>query len=301
MSTHLKDLVAQYGIQFKKGLGQNLLLDDNINRIMVEAAALTSDDAVVEVGAGLGALTERLCRQAGRVLAVEIDRSFMPCLEDQFGDMEHVRLFRGDVLNHEVGKLIEEFIPGAASYKMISNLPYYITTPVLFHFLESSVRFSRMVVMVQEEVGLRMTASVGSREYGVLALAMEFYAEVDMVHKVPRTCFAPRPEVDSCIVRLRMRSEPLYGDVESGFLFQVVRTAFSQRRKTLRNALTRSGALGLDAAAVDEALGEAGIEAARRPQTLSLAEFAALARRLAHQRRSRCDDKRDRLQRGDGG
>src|SRR5690606_9013262 len=132
-----------------------------------------------------------------------IDRSFMPCLEDRFGADERVRLFRGDVLNHRLDKLIDEFLPGGTSYKTVSNLPYYITTPLLFHFWESPVSFSCMVVMVQEEVALRMVASVDSKDYGVLTLAAQFQAEVDIVHKVSRTCFRPMPNVDSAIVRLR--------------------------------------------------------------------------------------------------
>lgn len=276
----LRDLVKQYGIRFKKGLGQNLLLDDNINRIMVDAAALTSKDDVVEVGAGLGVLTRRLCAQAGRVLAIEIDPSFMPCLEDRFGDKANVRLFRGDVLNHGLDKLLEEFLPGGVSYKMVSNLPYYITTPILFHFLESPVFFERLVIMVQEEVALRMVASVGAPDYGVLALAACYYADVDIVHRVPRTCFSPQPEVDSCIVRLRCRQAPLYPDIDGSFLLRLIRAAFGQRRKTLRNSLTRSGDFGSPREVVLEALEATGIDPGRRPQTLTLDEFAALAKAI---------------------
>lgn len=279
----LRDLCEKYGIQFKKSLGQNLLLDDNINAIMVDAAGLTASDDVIEVGAGLGALTRRLCEQAGRVLAIEIDRSFIPCLEDQFGERENVRIFRGDVLNHDLGKLLEEFLPDAGECKMVSNLPYYITTPLLFHFWESQARFTRLVVMVQEEVAERMTAPPDSANYGVLSLATRLYCDADIVHRVPRTCFRPMPKVDSCVVRLRMRSAPLYPDVQPKFLMRLVRTAFQQRRKTLRNTLTRSG-FGPPKDAVLAAFEETGIEPGRRPQTLTLDEFAALARAI----RGRC-------------
>jgi 16S rRNA (adenine1518-N6/adenine1519-N6)-dimethyltransferase len=274
----LQELVQQYDIRFKKQLGQNLLLDENINRIMVDAAALTPQDDVVEVGAGLGALTDRLRRHAGRVFAVEIDRSFMPVLEDRFREEENVTLFRGDILNHELDKLLEEFLPGAASVKVVSNLPYYITTPILFHFWEEPVTISRMVVMVQEEVALRMVAAPGSREYGVLTLATELHAEADIVHKVPRTCFRPMPKVDSCIVRLRTREQPLFPDIDAPFIMKIVRTAFSQRRKTLRNALTRSGTFGAPKEAVLEAMEAAGVDPAARPETLDLASYAAIAR-----------------------
>lgn len=277
----LRDVMKRYGIRFKKGLGQNLLLDDNINRIMTEAAALTTEDSVVEVGAGLGALTRRLCEQAGCVLAVEIDPSFMPCLEDQFGAKPNVRLFRGDILNHELDKLLDEYFPGKTSWKMVSNLPYYITTPVLFHFFESGVDFRRIVVMVQEEVALRLSAVAGSKAYGVLSLAAQQYARVDIVHKAPRTCFAPQPNVDSCIVRFRCHEEPLFPDLERKFLMRVIRTAFSQRRKTLRNSIGRPSAFGLPREVVLDAMEEAGTDPQRRPETLALDDFARLALALS--------------------
>ncbi len=273
----LKDLVQQHGIRFKKGLGQNLLLDENINRILVDAAALTPEDDVVEVGAGLGALTERLRKDARRVLAVEIDRSFMPVLEDRFGDAENVVLFRGDILNHELDKLLEEFLPGARTLKMVSNLPYYITTPILFHFWESSLFFERMIVMLQEEVGLRMVAPVGSRDYGKLTLAAQYYAEIDIVHKAPRTCFTPVPKVDSVIVRIRNRKEALYPGLDGRFLLSLIGAAFSKRRKTLRNSLIKNTTLGIPQERMAAAFETAGIDPTRRAQTLTLDDFAAIA------------------------
>jgi len=279
--TPLRDLVARYGIRLKKGLGQNLLLDDNINAIMVDAAALTRDDQVVEVGAGLGALTQRLLVQAGQVFAIEIDTSFAPCLQDRFGDDPRFQLFRGDVLNHELPKLLHEFLPNATRLKAVSNLPYYITTPLLFHFWESGVPFERMVVMVQAEVAERLVAPVNAANYGVLSLAARYYSEVDIVHRVPRTCFKPVPKVDSCIVRLRTREAPLYPDVSAASLFAITRAAFSQRRKTLRNALTRSGHLDAPKDDVLAAMEEAGVDPGQRPQTLELDAYAAIARALA--------------------
>jgi 16S rRNA (adenine1518-N6/adenine1519-N6)-dimethyltransferase len=274
----LRELVAQYGIHFKKALGQNLLLDDNINRILVDAAELTREDYVVEVGAGLGALTRRIAARAGRLLSVEIDASFMPCLEAQFGHLEHVKLFRGDILNHSIVKLLEEFIPGGTSHKLIANLPYYITTPVLFHFLEAPIFFSHIVVMLQEEVGMRLAAKVDTSEYGVLTIAGQVYADVDIVHRVPASCFVPQPKVDSAIVRFRCHPRTNNNIEEQKFTMKVVRAAFSQRRKTLRNSLTTS--FGAPKPAVLEALEAAGIDAGRRPQTLSLAEFTTLAREI---------------------
>ena len=276
----LQELCARYNIRFKKQLGQNLMVDDNINRIMVDAADLTKDDDVVEVGAGLGALTHHIHPRCRRVLSVEIDRAFMPCLEDRFGEIENVHLFRGDILNHSLDKLLEEFIPGGTRYKMLSNLPYYITTPILFHFWESPASFARSIVMVQEEVALRMAAQVNAPDYGMLSLASQYYADVDIVHRVPKTCFRPQPKVDSCIVRLRGREAPLFPDVDGPFLMSLMRAAFSQRRKTLRNSLTRSGNFGAPSEAVLEAMEAAGIEPSRRPQTMALEEFAALAKEV---------------------
>jgi 16S rRNA (adenine1518-N6/adenine1519-N6)-dimethyltransferase len=274
---NLREMCTRYGIRFKKGLGQNLLLDDNINRIMVEAASLTEADDVVEVGAGLGALTRRLCAQAGRILSVEIDASFMPCLEDQFGDAEHVRLFRGDILNHSLAKLLDEYLPGGEHFKMVSNLPYYITTPILFHFLEAPVFFSRIVVMMQEEVGQRLVAPVGASNYGILSLAARCFADVDLVHKAPASCFMPRPKVDSCIVRFRCKRETAWPGLERPFFMKVVRAAFSMRRKTLRNSLIRSSGFGVPEESVAAAMEETGIDPGRRPQSLSFEEFAGLS------------------------
>ena len=276
----LRDLVQQYGISFKKQLGQNLLLDDNINRIMVDAAALTAEDFVIEVGAGLGALTTNLAERAGRVLAIEIDRAFMPVLENQFRETPNVTLFRGDVLNHSLAKLVEEYLPGGTSYKMVSNLPYYITTPILFHFWEAPLRFERLVMMVQHEVAKRMTAPVDDSEYGVLSIASALYGETTMVHVVPRTCFRPQPNVDSCIVRSVLHRTPPCPGVEPRFVMKVVRAAFSQRRKTLRNSLTKTGAFGADKDIVEAAFEAAAIDPGRRPQTLDLADFARLAREI---------------------
>lgn len=270
----LRDLVAQYGIRFKKSLGQNLLLDDNINRILVEAAGLSLDDHVVEVGAGLGALTRRIAMQAGQLLSVEIDATFLPCLQQQFGHLDHVKLFRGDILNHSLPKLVDEFIPGGTTHKLIANLPYYITTPVLFHFLESPLFFSRIVVMLQMEVGERLAAQVNTEEYGVLTIAGQLYADVDIVHRVPSACFIPRPKVDSCVVRFRCHPRT-GGTEEKRAIMKVVRAAFSQRRKTLRNSLTTS--YGAPKDVILAALAAADIDENRRPQTLSKDDFVRLA------------------------
>ncbi len=272
----LRELCKKYNIRFKKRLGQNLLLDDNIHRIMVTSAHLTKDDAVIEVGAGLGALTWHLVQHAGQILAVEIDPSFIPCLQDRFGHLPHVKLFRGDILNHELEDLVQQFIPGAKHYKMVSNLPYYITTPILFHFLESTVNFETIVIMVQYEVGLRMSAQHGNKDYGVLSLSVQSLYHVDLVHSVPRTCFVPRPEVDSCIIRLRKITPPLMSEEKRKKVLQIVQSAFSQRRKSLKNALGKSPLLPFTVPQILEALKIAGIDPSSRAENLSWNDFVKL-------------------------
>jgi 16S rRNA (adenine1518-N6/adenine1519-N6)-dimethyltransferase len=276
----LRDLCIKYDIRFKKGLGQNLLLDDNINRIMVEAADLNKEDYAVEVGAGLGALTRRLCHQAGKVLSVEIDTSFIPCLEDQFGARDNFHLFRGDILNHELSDLLNEHIPGGKRYKMISNLPYYITTPIMFQFLESKISFERIVVMMQEEVAQRLVAEVGSENYSILTLATQSRAQIDIVHTVPASCFLPKPKVCSSIVRLRRYTEDPLPGVNRDFLLKVVRAAFQQRRKTIRNSLGKSSSFGVPQETVLDAMKTVDIDPSRRPQTLTLTEFATLSQEI---------------------
>ncbi len=276
----LSDMCRRYGITFKKSLGQNLLLDDNINRIMIDAAALEPTDYVLEVGSGLGALTRRIAPQVNKLLSVEIDNSFIPCLNDQFGAMDNVHIFRGDILNHTPEKLVNEFIPGGTSHKFLSNLPYYITTKILFHILESPLFFSRLVVMMQDEVGQRLVAPVGAEDYGILSLAAKCYADVDIVHRVPASCFVPRPKVDSCVVRFRCDQKSSMPREEKFFLMKVVRAAFAQRRKTLRNSLTRSGVFGAPKEAVLDAMDAAKIDPSRRPQTLGLEEFSLLAQEI---------------------
>lgn len=273
-------MCEKYAIRFKKSLGQNLLLDDNINRIMVDAADLGPGDFVLEIGAGLGALTRRIASRAGRVLAVEIDATFMPCLEDQFRNSANVYLFRGDVLNHSLKRLLDEFIPGGERYKVVANLPYYITTPLLFHLLESEVPFERVVVMMQDEVGQRLVAQINAENYGVLGIAARWHADIDIVHRVPAQCFVPRPKVDSCIVRLRRRATSPVEGIDHGFMMKVVRAAFQQRRKTLRNSLAKSGGFGAPKEAVLAAFEAAGVDGGRRPQTLTLEEFAMLAQAI---------------------
>jgi len=277
---HEADSKSQQRIRLRKGLGQHVLLDQNINRKMVEVAGVTHRDLVVEVGAGHGGLTELLAERAGAVFAVEIDARFEPVLTEKFGASSNVTIFIGDVLNHDLADLLAAYLPHAGPLKMVSNLPYYITSPILEHFLESDLFFETMVVMVQKEVAGRLTAQPGSREYGVLSLAARFYAEVDAIRDVPKTCFRPMPDVDSTIVRFRCRRKTAIEGEEKEFLFRVIRAGFGERRKMLKNALARSAELGIPREEIDRALETANVRGERRAETLDLDEFLRLSKAL---------------------
>ncbi len=231
------ELLKKYHIKLKKGLGQNLLLDPNINRKMVDVARIDSDDSVFEVGTGAGELTELLAERAREVLTVEIDYSLEPLLKERFGDNPKVRLFNGDILNHTVAELVERFLPDADTIKMVSNLPYYITSPILMHFLESEVAVESLTVMVQKEVAERIVSEPDCREYGILSIACQLYARPVIVHRVSPNCFKPRPRVDSAVVHLPIRKDCGLARSERELFFTIVRGSFGQRRKKIINSL----------------------------------------------------------------
>lgn len=276
----------EHDVRLRKSLGQHILSDPNINRKMVDIADVTENDLVVEVGTGYGGLTEFLAQRASKVFSIEIDRRFEPILREKFGANPNVFIFIGDVLNHDLADLLASHFSHEGPLKMVSNLPYYITSPILEHFLESDLFFETMVVMVQQEVAQRLTANPGGRDYGVLSLMVQFYAEVDKVRDVPRTCFRPMPDVDSSIVRFRCRSKTAAEGEGKEFLFRVIRAAFGKRRKMLRNALLRSRDLPFSREEIDAGLRQAQIIGERRAETLDLEEFLRLARALSSVRKT---------------
>lgn len=264
-------LLRAHGLRARKRFGQNFLIDENILGKIVDAAALDPSDTVLEVGAGLGALTAALADRAGQVVAVEVDRDLIPILEESVGRLPNVRLVHGDILRLALDQLLPA---GALSYKVVANLPYYITSPVLMKFLGAERPWSRLVFMVQREVAARLTAAPGTKAYGALTVVLRFSAEVTTVARVPRTAFLPAPEVDSAIVLLTPRPAPLPpGPVRDTF-FAAVRAGFGQRRKTLANALCGAG---FPPEAVAAALAEAGLTESRRAETLDLQDFVRLA------------------------
>ena len=275
-------LLAQFGIRARKKYGQNFLTDANIVRGIVEAAGIGEEDCVLEIGPGIGTMTQELSEAAGRVICVEIDENLRPVLAQTLEDCTNVTILWQDILKTDLRALSETWNEGRR-LKVVANLPYYVTTPILLHLLEEKGCFSSITVMVQKEVADRICAGPGSREYGALSLAVQYYASPEIVLKVPPSCFLPRPAVESAVLFLQAYEEPPV-DAEEGFLFALVRASFNQRRKTLANGLShgfRYGDRTLTRARVEEALAAMGLPADIRGEKLSLEEFAALSRILA--------------------
>lgn len=274
----IKELLQKHGIVLRKSLGQNFLMDGNIVRKIVARSNLLPTDVVVEVGPGAGILTAALAASCRHVVAVELDRRLLPVLEEVLGDCKNVTLVHGDALEVDFDALVSE-AAGVVSYRLVANLPYYITTPLLMRLLTGGFRVVDMVLMVQKEVAERLVAVPGTREYGPLTVAVQYYSQPRLLFRVPRTVFFPQPEVDSCVVHLVKRQEPSLDVGDEKLFFALVRGAFGQRRKTLANALAGAKLVpGWERREWEALLKECGIEPRRRGETLSLAEFATLAR-----------------------
>jgi 16S rRNA (adenine1518-N6/adenine1519-N6)-dimethyltransferase len=268
------------GISCRKSLGQNFLIDNNIIYKIIAAAELTNSDLVVEIGPGLGALTAQIARTAGKVVAVEVDRGLIAALPELLGGVQNVELIQADALKIDFDRMIEERTGGeygssGKKYKLIANLPYYITSPVLMHLLLGRFNISIIVIMVQVEVAERLAASPGTKAYGALSLAVQYFTKPEILFRVPRTVFYPKPGVDSAVLRLSVRPEPAVVVHDENALFKIIRSSFGKRRKTLLNSLTNSD-LGIDRETCLRALNNSGIDPGRRGETLSLAEFASL-------------------------
>lgn len=273
--TVLKQLLAEHGFTFKKQLGQNFLIDGHVLDRIIEAAELSERDGVFEVGPGAGVVTQRLAEIAKSVVAVEKDRALAPVLASVLNQFDNTEVVFADVLELDLEELWRKF-DGCDRVSVVANLPYYVTTPILFQLLESHVRLQHIVIMVQKEVADRLVAGPGGKDYGALTVAVQYYAEVDRVVRVPPGAFLPPPNVESTVIRLRLRPNPPVDVGDSKGLFRVVRTAFSMRRKTILNNLTHG--FGISKSVCTALLEDAGIEPSRRGETLSLVEFAAVTR-----------------------
>jgi len=272
----------KYGFRFTKSLGQNFLIDQNVIEKILDESLIEKEDLVIEIGPGIGVLTAAVAQRAGKVIAVEIDKNLIPILRETLKDYENIEILHQDILKTDLGEIIRknEQINGerTRAVSIIGNLPYYITTPILMKILEERVPASRITVMLQKEVADRMKAGPGTKAYGALSVAVQYYAAVTHVATVPRDVFIPKPNVDSTVVRLDIRKERLVDLIDENVFFECVKKGFGQRRKTLLNSLT--GICGLDKNEVLLALNSAGIDAGRRAETLNLNEFALLANQI---------------------
>lgn len=279
MSTSdISKLIREYEFRFKKRFGQNFLRDPRMLSRIVDAAELKEGDYVMEIGPGLGGLTLILAERCQEVLAIEIDRDLVSILREQ-ALPRNIRLVEGDALKLEWRCLLTENGWNEQPVKLVANLPYYLTTPLIMKALEEDTPFERLVVMVQLEVAQRMLASPGTKDYGVLSLAVQYYSDPELVAKVPRSSFIPAPNVDSAVVNLKIRKPQVSAPIKP--LFQVIRATFGQRRKTIKNGLKPLiKSWGIDASQLETALAKAGISAKDRGETLSLAQFSALTEAL---------------------
>lgn len=275
MGLNTKELIKKYGIKLTKSLGQNFLTDSNVVSRIVDTAEITEDDLVIEIGPGIGSMTGELASRAGRVIAVEIDKHLIPALEDNLKDFSNLEIINEDIMKVSVKAVTEN--RQNMRLKVVANLPYYITTPIIMKLLEEDNDIELMVFMVQKEVAQRMVAKPGGKDYGALSVAVQYYAQPEKVFDVPPHCFIPQPEVDSTIVKLKKNKKPPVILKDKDMFFKVVKAAFGQRRKTLLNALANSEALSRSKEEVREILSVVNIDENTRGETLSMEQFAALA------------------------
>lgn len=270
------EILKKYGFNFQKKFGQNFLIDSHILEKIVESAQVTKEDCVLEIGPGIGTMTQYLAESAGKVIAVEIDRALLPILSDTLSPYDNVTVINEDILKVDIGRLVEEQNQGRP-IKVVANLPYYITTPIIMGLFESHVPLKSITVMVQKEVAERMQVGPGTKDYGALSLAVQFYARPEVVALVSPSCFIPKPGVGSAVIRLDRYQEPPVSVKDEKFLFALIRAAFNQRRKTLANSLSHAQELKVSREETVEALEVMGLSPTIRGEALTLSQFAFLA------------------------
>jgi len=270
------EILQKYQFTFQKKFGQNFLIDTHVLDKIIRAADIGKEDMVLEIGPGIGTMTQYLAEAAGKVIAVEIDKNLIPILSDTLSGYENVQIINEDVLKLDIQRLVEEENAGRP-IKVVANLPYYITTPIIMGLFESHVPVESITVMVQKEVADRMQVGPGTKDYGALSLAVQYYAEPYIVANVPPNCFMPRPKVGSAVIRLTRHKEPPVRVKDEKLLFGIIRASFNQRRKTLANGLKNYEGLPFTKEEIEEAISQCGFSPSVRGEALSLKEFAMLA------------------------
>ena len=266
--------IKKYDFAFQKKFGQNFLIDEHVLNKIIAAAGVTKEDMVLEIGPGFGTMTQYLSENAREVVAVEIDKELIPVLNDTLSDYDNVTIINEDILKVDIEKLVQER-NGGNPIKVVANLPYYITTPIIMGLLENHVPVDNITVMVQKEVALRMQAKPGTKDYGALSLAVQYYAKPYIAANVPPNCFIPRPNVGSAVIRLELFDEPPVSVKDEKMMFSIIRASFNQRRKTLQNSVVNGG-LPFTKEQISKALGKMELADTIRGEALSLEQFAKL-------------------------
>ena len=270
------EVLQKYGFNFQKKFGQNFLINTGVLEEIIEAAEITADDFVLEIGPGIGTMTQYLCENAREVVAVEIDKNLIPILADTLSAYDNVEVINEDILKVDIKTLAEER-NGGKPIKVVANLPYYITTPIIMGLFESHVPIDSITIMVQKEVADRMQEGPGSKEYGALSLAVQYYANPEIVVNVPPSCFMPQPKVGSAVIRLTRHEQPPVDVENEALMFQLIRASFNQRRKTLANGLNNFPGLNVSKEVIQQCIEELGVPVTVRGEALSLEQFAKLS------------------------
>lgn len=270
------EVLQKYNFNFQKKFGQNFLIDTRVLEEIIDAAEITKDDFVLEIGPGIGTMTQYLCEAAREVVAVEIDTNLIPILKDTLSAYDNVEVLNQDILKVDIASLAKER-NNDKPIKVVANLPYYITTPIIMGLFESRVPIDSITIMVQKEVADRMQEGPGSKEYGALSLAVQYYAKPEIVVNVPPSCFMPQPKVGSAVIRLTRHEQSPVEVEDEKLMFQVIRASFNQRRKTLANGLNNFGSFGLSKEEIQSCIEELGVPVNIRGEALSLEQFAGLA------------------------
>ena len=274
------EMIQKYEFAFQKKFGQNFLIDTHVLEKIIDAAGVTKEDMVLEIGPGIGTMTQYLAENARQVVAVEIDKNLIPILEETLKEYDNVTVLNDDILKVDIGRLAEEYNDGRP-IKVVANLPYYITTPIIMGLFESNVPVDNITVMVQKEVADRMQVGPGSKDYGALSLAVQYYAEPYIVANVPPNCFIPRPNVGSAVNRLTRHQEPPVQVKDSKLMFKLIRASFNQRRKTLQNGLNNSPEISYTKEQIIAAIDSLGVSPTIRGEALTLEQFARLSNYLS--------------------
>lgn len=269
-----KDIVKKYGFKFTKSLGQNFLIDDNVLLDIVEGAEVSKEDFVIEIGPGVGTLTRELLKKAKRVCSIELDANLIPILQEELKDFDNFELLHKDALKVDFNELIGQ----EQSVKVVANLPYYVTTPIIAKLLNEGYNFKSLTIMIQKEVGERIAAKPATKDYGALSILVQYYCDTEIIRKVSPGCFVPQPKVDSIVIKLSKLDGPRVKAKDEKLFFRIARESFNMRRKTLWNAMKN---LKLNSELVEEAFKNADIDSKRRGETLSLEEFANLANSIS--------------------